>query len=92
MMARPSSASLQEIETTPELLDLPARSADVPSLKLRAVSGAGGGGAKGYPNLDDNKWLWGGHWTIAQTSATAPAPAMTKAIKARCRPSAVTAY
>jgi|RhiMethySRZTD1v2_1073278.scaffolds.fasta_scaffold185750_4 cytochrome c oxidase cbb3-type subunit 3 len=22
--------------------------------------GAGGGGAKGYPNLNDNEWLWGG--------------------------------
>ncbi len=26
--------------------------------------GAGGGGAKGYPNLNDNDWLWGG--TLAQ--------------------------
>ena len=22
--------------------------------------GAGGGGAKGYPNLNDDDWLWGG--------------------------------
>ena len=30
--------------------------------------GAGGAGAKGYPNLVDNKWLWGGKLDdIAQT-------------------------
>jgi cytochrome c oxidase cbb3-type subunit 3 len=30
--------------------------------------GAGGGGAKGYPNLNDNDWLWGGSLDqIAQT-------------------------
>ena len=62
MMARLASASLQEIESNPELLDF-AR-----ALGRRAFAdncapchGAGGGGAKGYPNLDDNKWLWGGH-------------------------------
>jgi cytochrome c oxidase cbb3-type subunit III len=30
--------------------------------------GAGGGGAKGYPNLNDNDWLWGG--TLAQIHET----------------------
>jgi len=30
--------------------------------------GAGGGGAKGYPNLNDNDWLWGG--TLAQIEET----------------------
>ena len=61
MMARLASASLQQIETTPELLDF-AR-----ALGRRAFAdncapchGAGGGGAKGYPNLNDNDWLWGG--------------------------------
>src|SRR5262249_16982115 len=30
--------------------------------------GAGGGGAKGYPNLNDDDWLWGGKLDeIAQT-------------------------
>ena len=28
--------------------------------KLRAVPRRGGGGAKGYPNLIDDDWLWGG--------------------------------
>ena len=61
MMAKLASASLQEIESTPELLDF-AR-----ALGTRAFAdncapchGAGGGGAKGYPNLNDNDWLWGG--------------------------------
>lgn len=30
--------------------------------------GAGGGGAKGYPNLNDNDWLWGG--TLDQIQKT----------------------
>ena len=69
MMTKLASASLQEIELKPELLDF-AR-----ALGRRAFAdncapchGAGGGGAKGYPNLDDNKWLWGG--TLADISQT----------------------
>ncbi len=69
MMTRLTSASLQQIETTPELLDF-AR-----ALGRRAFAdncapchGAGGGGARGYPNLDDNKWLWGG--TLADIAQT----------------------
>jgi cytochrome c oxidase cbb3-type subunit 3 len=69
MMAKLSSASLQEIETTPELLDF-AR-----ALGRRAFAdncapchGAGGGGVKGYPNLNDNDWLWGG--TLDQIAQT----------------------
>jgi cytochrome c oxidase cbb3-type subunit 3 len=69
MMAKLSSASLQETETTPELLDF-AR-----ALGRRAFAdncapchGAGGGGVKGYPNLNDNDWLWGG--TLDQIAQT----------------------
>ncbi len=69
MMARLASASLQDIESTPELLDF-AR-----ALGRRAFAdncapchGAGGGGAKGYPNLTDDDWLWGG--TLADISQT----------------------
>jgi cytochrome c oxidase cbb3-type subunit III len=61
MMAKLSAASLKEIEATPQLLDF-AR-----ALGKRAFAdncapchGAGGAGARGYPNLIDNKWLWGG--------------------------------
>ncbi|HTP93215.1 MAG TPA: cytochrome-c oxidase, cbb3-type subunit III [Xanthobacteraceae bacterium] len=69
MMARLDKASLSEIENTPELLDF-AR-----ALGRRAFAdncapchGSGGGGAKGYPNLTANAWLWGG--TLAQIEQT----------------------
>jgi len=61
MMAKLAAAPLQDIESKPELLDF-AR-----ALGRRAFAdncapchGAGGGGAKGYPNLTDDDWLWGG--------------------------------
>ena len=69
MMAKLAGASLQQIESTPELLDF-AR-----ALGGRAFAdncapchGAGGGGAVGYPNLNDNDWLWGG--TLADIQQT----------------------
>jgi cytochrome c oxidase cbb3-type subunit III len=69
MMAKLDAASLQDIESTPALLDF-AR-----ALGRRAFAdncapchGAGGGGAKGYPNLTDDDWLWGG--TLADISQT----------------------
>ena len=69
MMAKLADASLQQIESTPQLLDF-AR-----ALGGRAFAdncapchGAGGGGAKGYPNLNDNDWLWGG--TLADIQQT----------------------
>ncbi len=69
MMAKLAAASLQQIEKTPELLDF-AR-----ALGGRAFAdncapchGAGGGGAKGYPNLTDDDWLWGG--TLADIQQT----------------------
>ena len=61
MIARLSAASLQEIESTPELLDFAralGRSAFADN--CAPCHGTGGGGAKGYPNLVDNDWLWGG--------------------------------
>ena len=69
MTTRLNSASLQEIETTPELLDFAralGRSAFADN--CAPCHGSGGAGAKGYPNLDDNDWLWGGKLDeIAQT-------------------------
>jgi cytochrome c oxidase cbb3-type subunit III len=69
MTTRLAAASLAEIESTPEMLDF-AR-----ALGGRAFAdncapchGTGGGGAKGYPNLVDNDWLWGGSLdAISQT-------------------------
>jgi cytochrome c oxidase cbb3-type subunit 3 len=69
MTTRLNSASLQEIETTAELLDFAralGRSAFADN--CAPCHGSGGAGAKGYPNLDDNDWLWGGKLDeIAQT-------------------------
>ncbi len=71
MMRRLGAASLQEIASTPELLDF-AR-----ALGGRAFAdncapchGAGGGGARDYPNLTDDDWLWGGKLAQIQQTIT----------------------
>ena len=71
MIARLAAATPQDIESTPELLDF-AR-----ALGRRAFAdncapchGAGGGGARGYPNLTDDDWLWGGTLKDIQQTIT----------------------
>ncbi|MEW6124926.1 MAG: cytochrome-c oxidase, cbb3-type subunit III [Pseudomonadota bacterium] len=67
--ARLNSASLEEIERSPDLLALARAEGRVAFADNCApCHGAGGGGAKGYPNLNDDDWLWGG--TLAQIQAT----------------------
>ena len=69
MMTKLAAASLQQIETTPQLLDFAralGRSAFADN--CAPCHGAGGGGAKGYPNLTDDDWLWGGK--LAEISQT----------------------
>ena len=69
MMARLASSSLQQIEATPALLDFArALGARAFADNCAPCHGAGGGGARGYPNLDDNDWLWGG--TLADIQQT----------------------
>jgi cytochrome c oxidase cbb3-type subunit III len=69
MMARLASSSLQQIESTPALLDFArALGARAFADDCAPCQGAGGGGARGYPNLDDNDWLWGG--TLADIQQT----------------------
>jgi len=61
MMAQLSSASVAEIEGNPQLLDFARAVGRVAFADNCApCHGAGGGGAKGYPNLNDDDWLWGG--------------------------------
>ena len=61
MMAQLSSASPAEIEANPQLLDFARAVGRVAFADNCApCHGAGGGGAKGYPNLNDDDWLWGG--------------------------------
>ncbi|MEP9367736.1 cytochrome-c oxidase, cbb3-type subunit III [Xanthobacter sp. VNH20] len=66
---RLATASLQEIEKSPELLSLARAEGRVAFADNCApCHGAGGGGAKGFPNLNDDDWLWGG--TLEQIQAT----------------------
>jgi len=61
MMDKLSSASLTEIANDPKLLDFARAQGRVAFADNCApCHGAGGGGAKGYPNLNDDDWLWGG--------------------------------
>ena len=59
--ARLTNASLEEIESDPALQEYAmAVGQSVFGDNCATCHGAGGGGAKGYPNLVDDIWLWGG--------------------------------
>ena len=69
MMAKLSAASLTQIVDSPELLDFARAEGRVAFADNCApCHGAGGGGAMGYPNLNDDDWLWGGK--LAQIEQT----------------------
>jgi cytochrome c oxidase cbb3-type subunit 3 len=56
-----AAAPLAEIEKDPALLALArARGKTVFGDNCAPCHGSGGAGAKGYPNLNDDDWLWGG--------------------------------
>jgi len=56
-----ASASLADIEKDPALLALArARGKAVFGDNCAPCHGTGAAGAKGYPNLNDDDWLWGG--------------------------------
>ena len=61
LMDKLGQASIAEIVADRELSDF-ARAAGKPAFAENCAPchGAGGGGAKGYPNLNDDDWLWGG--------------------------------
>ncbi len=55
------AASLADIEKDPALLALArARGKTVFGDNCAPCHGSGGAGAKGFPNLNDDDWLWGG--------------------------------
>jgi cytochrome c oxidase cbb3-type subunit 3 len=59
--AQLKTASLQQIEQDPELQSFAlAVGQSVFGDNCATCHGAGGTGAKGYPNLRDDVWLWGG--------------------------------
>ncbi len=69
MVAKLDAASLQEIANDPQLLEFSRALGRVAFADNCApCHGAGGGGARGYPNLNDDDWLWGG--TLAQIEQT----------------------
>ena len=71
MMAQLSTASVAEIEGNPQLLDFARAVGRVAFADNCApCHGAGGGGAKGYPNLNDDDWLWGGKLADIQQTIT----------------------
>jgi cytochrome c oxidase cbb3-type subunit 3 len=55
------TASLEQIETDPQLQSYAMQvGQSVFGDNCATCHGAGGGGGKGYPNLRDDVWLWGG--------------------------------
>jgi cytochrome c oxidase cbb3-type subunit 3 len=68
-MAVLATASLADIEKDPNLLALArARGKTVFGDNCAACHGTGATGAKGFPNLNDDEWLWGG--TLEQIEQT----------------------
>ena len=60
-MVKLASTPLAEIEKDPALLALArARGKAAFGDNCAPCHGTGGAGAKGYPNLNDDEWLWGG--------------------------------
>ncbi len=53
--------SLAEIVNDEQLLAFArAQARPIFNENCAGCHGSGGGGAKGYPNLNDDEWLWGG--------------------------------
>jgi cytochrome c oxidase cbb3-type subunit 3 len=60
-MAALATASLADIEKDPQMLALArAKGKTVFGDNCAACHGTGAAGAKGFPNLNDDDWLWGG--------------------------------
>ncbi|WP_436642579.1 cytochrome-c oxidase, cbb3-type subunit III [Microbaculum sp. FT89] len=56
-----ADASLQDIQSTPSLLEFAMANGKAAfGDNCAPCHGSGGGGAIGYPNLNDDAWLWGG--------------------------------
>jgi cytochrome c oxidase cbb3-type subunit 3 len=69
MVSRLEGANLQQIVADTALFDFArAQGRTAFAENCAACHGSGGAGARGYPNLNDDKWIWGGTLTdIAQT-------------------------
>ncbi len=71
IMGKLSAASLEDIEKTPELLTA-ARAAGGAAFANNCAPchGAGGQGSKGFPNLNADRWIWGGTLAAIQQTIT----------------------
>lgn len=69
MVAQLAATPLDNILLDPKLLDFArAQARPVFAENCAPCHGAGGGGSKGFPNLNDDDWLWGGK--VADIAAT----------------------
>jgi cytochrome c oxidase cbb3-type subunit 3 len=69
--AKLEAASLEDIEKTPELLAIArAQGSALFANDCAPCHGAGGQGSKGFPNLNADRWLWGGTLKDIQTTIT----------------------
>lgn len=64
-----AEASLEQIKADPDLFRVAmAQGKAAFGDNCAACHGVGGGGAKGYPNLNDDDWLWGGSLDTIRTT------------------------
>ncbi|MBO6518498.1 MAG: cytochrome-c oxidase, cbb3-type subunit III [Rhodospirillales bacterium] len=66
-----ADASLEEIRTKPELLEFAmAGGKSAFNVNCSQCHGSGAQGAPGYPNLNDDEWVWGGSLDAIHTTIT----------------------
>jgi cytochrome c oxidase cbb3-type subunit III len=71
MRARIAAASLADIEHDPQLFTIATTGGKAAFARnCAACHRAGGAGAKGFPNLADDDWLWGGKLAEIQQTIT----------------------
>lgn len=69
LLDRISAASLEEIRTTPDLFQFAvAGGQSAFAVNCSQCHGSGAAGGSGYPNLNDDVWLWGGSLDDIYTS------------------------
>ncbi len=70
-IAKLQGASLEQIEKTPDLLQIAREQGSALFANNCApCHGSGGQGSKGYPNLNADRWLWGGKLMEIQATIT----------------------
>lgn len=68
---RLAAASLEQVRTDPDLLEFAlAGGRSAFAVNCSQCHGAGAQGFKGYPNLNDDEWLWGGSLDAIHASIT----------------------